>query len=256
MISLEKYSSEKGIYIVNSVDREFENLYLKVREREQRIYSDPEVANLPSVSVSNQHFKEWELRKTTSDRFSSYLSQYKNALNILDVGCGNGWFSSQIAKLSSWNVFALDINKTELEQAARVFNQVNLKFILGNIFENIFENNSYDIITLNASIQYFNNLDELLEILLPLLIDSGEVHILDSPFYKKEELAGARKRTAAYYASLGFLEMAEFYFHHTYDDLKIYNHTILFNPHSGISKIKKLINGKESPFPWIKIAKF
>jgi ubiquinone/menaquinone biosynthesis C-methylase UbiE len=254
-IILDEESRQNGVYFLIEPNDLFESSYINLRKKENRIYSDIEVSSLPSISKNHQHYSEWELRKITSNRFIKYFSKLNKNINILDLGCGNGWFSSQIANLDTGNVFALDINKTELVQAARVFSRMNLKFIYGNIFESIFENNSFDIITLNASIQYFNNLNELLGALLTLLIDTGEIHILDSPFYTTEELTGARERTENYYASLGFSNMAKFYFHQSYNDLNNYNHEILFNPRSCFSKVIKLIKGNESPFPWIKIVK-
>ena len=53
---------------------------------------------------------------------------------ILDVGCGNGWFSGQLAAIASAKVYALDLNRMELEQAARIFNLHNLILCYGNIF--------------------------------------------------------------------------------------------------------------------------
>ncbi|MEJ2194109.1 MAG: methyltransferase domain-containing protein [Ignavibacteriaceae bacterium] len=252
---LENYRFENGIYIASSADKEFESLYLKVRDKEKRIYSDTEVSNLPIVSATNQHFDEWELRKITTDRFVSYLHNIGGNINLLDIGCGSGWFSANIAQNKSINICALDINRSELEQAARVFNYSNLNFINGNIFENIFDENHFKLITLNSSLQYFDDLVALVHRLFYFLKEGGEIHILDTPFYNSTELAGARRRTIEYYRSLGFLEMVKYYFHHSYEEIEKFNFSILFNPNSLMTRIKKLLNNKVSPFPWIKIVK-
>ncbi|MCH7770747.1 MAG: class I SAM-dependent methyltransferase [Bacteroidetes bacterium] len=255
MINLNKYRFENGIYIVSKFDKEFEKLYLKIRESEKRIYSDLEVSKLPSISPGSPHFREWKLRKRSLQRFTNYIQKYNDKLNLLDVGSGNGWFSANIANRSSIDIYALDVNKFELEQAARVFNFKNIFFIYGNIFDNIFEEHSYDIITLNSSIQYFDDLDKLIKRLFYFLTDKGEIHILDSPIYNRNELADAKERTARYYISTGFPEMANYYYHHAFDELKDFNYKILYDPKAVQNNLKKIFGFRHSPFPWIRITK-
>ena len=255
MINLNKYRFENGIYIVSKFDKEFEKLYLKIRESEKRIYSDLEVSKLPSISPASQHFREWKLRKRSLYRFTNYIQKFNDKLNLLEVGSGNGWFSANIANSSSIDIYALDVNKFELEQAARVFNFKNIFFICGNIFDNIFEEHSYDIITLNSSFQYFDDLDKLIKRLFYFLTDEGEIHILDSPNYNQNELAGAKERTGRYYISIGFPEMVKHYYHHTFDDLKDFNYKVLYDPKAVQNNFKKIFGFKDSPFPWIRITK-
>ena len=255
MINLKKYRFENGIYIVSQIDKEFEDLYLKVREREKRVYSDKEVKLLPNTSSSNKHKEEWKLRKRSLHRFTNYIQKFNDELNLLDVGSGNGWFSANVANGSHINIYALDVNKFELEQAARVFNFKNIYFIYGNIFDNIFEEHSYDIITLNSSIQYFDDLDKLIKRLIYFLKDEGEIHILDSPIYNQNELAAAKDRTVRYYISNGFPEMAKHYHHHTFDEFKNFNYKILYDPKAVQNNLKKIFGLRNSPFPWISIKK-
>jgi ubiquinone/menaquinone biosynthesis C-methylase UbiE len=255
MSLLENVKMENDVYFLSNIDNTFEKIYIEVRKKENRIYSDHEVLNLPRVTTGNPHFKEWKLRKITSDRFISYLIRYENDIKVLDVGCGNGWFSSLMAKNYSSEVYGVDVNKFEIEQAARVFKFQNLYFIYGNLLDKIFPEKLFDIITLNASTQYFKDLNSLLNKLLSLITDNGEIHLLDTPFYNYTELAGARERTAAYYKSLGYLEMAKYYFHRSYEQLEKFNYSIMFNPNSFKVRIKKILNAKDSPFPWIKIVK-
>ncbi len=255
MINLKKYRFKNGIYIVSQIDKDFEYLYLKVREREKRVYSDKEVKLLPNTSSSNPHKEEWKLRKRSLYRFTNYIQKYSDKLNLLDIGSGNGWFSANIANRSSIDIYALDVNKFELEQAARVFNFKNIYFICGNIFDNIFEEQSYDIITLNSSIQYFDDLNTLIKRLFYFLTDAGEIHIIDSPIYNQNELAGAKERSAHYYISTGFPEMAKHYHHHTFDELKDFSYKILYDPIAVQNNLKKIFGFKDSPFPWIRIIK-
>jgi len=254
-IILDKAKLKNGIYFLSEIDNTFESIYIAVRENEKRVYSDKEVKLLPNTSSSNPHNEEWKMRKRSLQRFTNYIKKYDEKLNLLDVGCGNSWFSSNIANRSSINIYALDVNKIELEQAARVFNFKNIYFICGNIFDNIFEERSYDIITLNSSIQYFENFNTLIKRLFHFLTDAGEIHIIDSPIYNQNELAGAKERTARYYISNGFPEMAKHYYHHTFDELKDFNYKILYDPKAVQNNLKRIFAFKDSPFPWISIIK-
>lgn len=254
-ITLDKTKLKKGVYLLSEIDNTFESIYVALRKHEKRVYMDEEVKHLPNASSNNPHKEEWNLRKCSLHRFTNYIQKFNDKLNLLDIGSGNGWFSANVASSSPINICALDVNKFELEQAARVFNLINLYFICGNIFDNIFEKNTFDIITLNSSIQYFDNLEKLVKRLFYFLTDEGEIHILDSPIYNQNELVGAKERTARYYISNGFPEMAKHYHHHTFDKLKDFNYKILYDPKALQNNFKKILGFKDSPFPWIRITK-
>src|SRR5215467_13900511 len=104
-------------------DEFFEKNYIALRTREKRIYSDDELRTLPSVPTNHPHFKEWAIRKKSCDQFIRYLESKKTILSILEVGCGNGWLSYQLSRIPGSKVIAVDINLTELRQAARVFDK-------------------------------------------------------------------------------------------------------------------------------------
>ena len=193
-------------------------LYIAVREKEGRLYTDEEVRRLPN---SSRHPDEWKIRRQTAEALRKALK----GKNVLEIGCGNGWLTNYL------DATGVDINEFELEQAKRVFGD---RFILGDLCA--LSGKKYDSIIFAASIQYFKNL----EIIKKALEIAAEVHIVDSCFYPHHLTAEAAQRSRTYYESLGFPEMADYYFHHSLDDLKPFNYKIL--------KDKK-------PFYWIKITK-
>jgi ubiquinone/menaquinone biosynthesis C-methylase UbiE len=236
---------EKGIKYLSEKKQEDSDTYLAVRKKENRILSDDLVTKLPHLS-----FNEWPVRKKSSERFMKYLFLKNDSLNILDIGCGNGWFTNQMALISDRNfIIGLDINSLELEQAARVFKKKNLEFVYGDVFE-IQENfqEKFDIITLNGVIQYFPAFFDLINTLELFLKPLGEIHIMDSPFYTKEKISEARKRTEEYYSSIGFPEMANNYFHHDIQNLKDFE--LLYSSKQNL--FHKIIRKKDSPFSWWK----
>ncbi len=228
---------------------EFEKLYVALRFGEGRIYNENEIAKLPVVPASHPHHAEWVIRKESCDRLKKYVKNHSKIYNILEVGCGNGWLSAQLTSITNGSVTGLDINALELEQAWKVFNKIsNLKFIEGDICSDILQDNKYDLIVFAASIQYFKSLREILKTATKYLTLQGEIHIIDSHFYKSSEIAMAKQRSKKYFTQKGFPEMADYYFHHNMKELKNFSFSILYNPHSIINR---LFN--KNPFYWIRI---
>lgn len=235
------------ILFKSAIDTFFSDNYLAVRKIENRILSDFDVENLPNIVANN--VQEWQFRKESSNRLYSYILAKKRPLKILDLGCGNGWFSNLMSKIEHCKVTAIDINLMELEQANAVFKNESLQFVYADIFKltNSDYNQNFDMITLNGCVQYFPNLKKLLEKLNSFLTPQGEIHIFDSPFYLENNVDLARKNTMRYYTQLGFPEMSTFYFHHLYSDLEPY-HT-LYRPKKSLLNFFK----KQNPFCWFVI---
>ncbi|PWT71823.1 MAG: SAM-dependent methyltransferase [Bacteroidetes bacterium] len=238
-----------NLYIpsTSNLDYQFEINYLLARQKENRIYTDELVRNLPLISREHPHAAEWAIRKKSCDRLIRYLESKRNLLNILEVGCGNGWLSYQLSRIPGSKVIGSDINLTELEQAARVFDKNSkLKFFYGDIRTGILNDLKFDIIVFAASIQYFPSLPEIMKVSLQLLHPAGEIHIIDSKLYEPAEVEAARQRSRLYYEALGMPEMAGYYYHHCINELEPYPHRILRNPASFLNKFSR-----RDPFFWI-----
>jgi len=230
----------------NTID--FSQQYFLLRNKEGRIYSDKEVAGLPEIDKDHQHYKEWQVRKESGNRLARYLAGKEKALEILEVGCGNGWLAAKLSAIPSAQVTAIDINKEELTQAKRVFEEIkNLEFFNCSLMDEELNNRQFDIIVFAASVQYFSSLEKVLNDQLKRLTTGGEIHIIDSRFYRDDEIHAARLRSNDYYENIGFPEMSEQYFHHSLEQLRSFDHDILFDPNSIINKLKR----SKNPFYWI-----
>ncbi|MEZ5195387.1 MAG: methyltransferase domain-containing protein [Bacteroidales bacterium] len=251
---LTRLSKENGVYFAGDKIKTvpFEDAYINSRKNEKRLLSDEMVKALPHLK-NGPHQKEWGLRAKSAKRVFDYFSKIKNA-NLLDVGCGNGWFTSGIAQNPNIRVIGLDMNAIELQQASRIFQKNNLDFVFGDLFSLPFEKDSFQYITLVASIQYFKDLNVLINRLMKLLADKGEIHIVDSPFYTLSAIEAAKERTVNYYRQSGQEEMIGFYHHHSFNELKEWNYEILYSPGKN-NFIRKFFQFHDIPFPWIKITK-
>lgn len=237
------------IHVLSPLQEGFEDVYLQVRRKENRIYTIDEIRKLPWVKRDHLHAAEWKVRKKSLRAFIGYLESAHTVKRLLEVGCGNGWFAANVARaLPEIEVVGCDLNLYELKQAEEAFTLPNLSFVYGDVMEEWPpEFRKYDLVVLPSSVQYFHSFPQLIHRLLKF---APEVHIIDTHFYTAEEVGMAIKRTKCYFYQLGYPHMADKYFHHTLNDLKPFNHQYLYRPPTGWRKVMG-----RSPFPWIKIQK-
>src|SRR5690606_33758173 len=147
-----------------------------VREKEGRLYNLEEVRNLPNVSAGHPHFKEWAIRRLGLEGILNYLNEREEVKSVLEIGCGNGWFSAGIAEyFPEKEITGCDLNMHELEMADQAFELPNLHFIYADIFGELLEGDErFDIVVLPSSVQYFPDFDNLMFALWEL---TDEVHI-------------------------------------------------------------------------------
>jgi ubiquinone/menaquinone biosynthesis C-methylase UbiE len=229
---------------------DFEKNYHALRAVEKRIYTSHQIARLPEIESDHVHHDEWVFRKRSSEQLMFFLEKKKKKLKILDVGCGNGWLSAKLAQIQNAEVIGIDINTVELNQAKIVFaNHKNLHFILEDLNSYQSLDGKFDIIIFAASLQYFSSLPRTLQKALSILNPFGEVHIIDTPLYKKDQISGAAKRTKEYYSATGFQKMIDFYFHHGIAELNQFPHKILASPNNLFRKLRNA----QLAFPYILI---
>lgn len=246
-----KFIKANGVYISEGTrpDPYFEKLYFVVRKKEHRVYSNNELLTLPDINDTHIHYDEWLVRKASCKRLINYFKKKKKPLQILEIGCGNCWLSHKLAEIPQTKVIGLDINYAELEQGVSVFLDNNLQFVYGDIRKNVLQDLQFDMIIFAASISYFSSLHEIIKIALRHLTVEGEIHVIDSLFYGKEDILAAKQRCRTYYNDLGFPEMADSYFHHLLDDLKYFNYTMMEEQNPFLKKILF----KKNVSPWIRI---
>lgn len=230
----------------------FEKKYITIRGLENRLYSDEEVMRLPEIRPGHTHHREWQVRKRSCRRLIRYLASKGRPRDVLEIGCGNGWLSHHLAGIPGMRVTGMDINFTELQQAARVFSDdPNLNFIHGDIRSGSMGIGYFDFIIFPASIEYFSSLKKIVHLAMSYLKPNGEIHILDTNFYRSADLEMVKRRSLAYYNSLGYPEMADLHYHHNVQDLQSFDHRCMYNPKS----LHNRILGRKDECPWIRIIK-
>lgn len=228
----------------------FEELYLELRAKENRIYTDKQLHSLPMIDAMHPYHKEWKLRRRSSDLLFNYLNKKEKTLHILEIGCGNGWLSAKLAQMEHVSVIGIDINGYEIDQAKRVFKYNNLQFHLADIEFLANTTLKFDVIVFAASIQYFPSVYEIMQYARKGLVEGGEIHILDTNFYQRSTIETAIESSANYFKDKGYPEMKSYYFHHLLTDFESFNYQILYHPKHILNKIIY-----QNPFYWICVYK-
>lgn len=229
---------------------DFAAAYHAIRTQEGRMYDDATLRQLPEIGEAHPLHQEWMVRKATFLRLMTYLKARPAGMRILDLGCGNGWMSHHFSRLPGAKVTGMDLNTAELEQARRVFaDRDQLRFVEADIFAPM--NAQFDVVTMGGSVQYFPDLGRLVGRLRELLVEGGEIHIFDSPFYAENERAAAKERSRRYYTEKGFPELASCYFQPSRNEMEALGGEMRYNPHSfGRRMQRKLLKQVDSPFIW------
>lgn len=239
-----------GLYFQNNFSFEtFEKQYIEVRQKENRLHSDKEIRLLPKVSTDHPHLEEWLIRKKSTGKLANYLKKTP-VENLLEVGCGNGWFTHRLSSQVKVDTCGVDVNELELAQASRLFSNDRTIFLQADVFSDILPMGFFDVIVLASSAQYFPNFSRLIQRMFELGRSTAEVHIIDTPFYHPLQIADAHKRTEDYFAQMGFPAMAANYFHRSISELDNFNWTYLYNPASLQNRVVRKFR-RTSPFPWI-----
>ncbi len=224
---------------------DFEKAYLAVREKEKRLLTLEEIRLLPYTSENDPHCSEWKLRQKNIQRFIKYLSQKKD-LEVLEIGCGNGFLTNLISKLH--RATGVDVNLHELKQAAQAFPNANAKWYCADVMSEEIPPGKFDVVLFSSSLQYFSEPIKFLDKCLDMINKNGEIHILDTPFYHEETKKTAKENSKKYFNSMGEIAMEKYYYHHSFDILKKFNWKFIYKPNRFLNKFLN-----DSPFAWIVI---
>jgi len=89
-----------------------------------------------------------------------FLDNIKAGDMVLDIGCGSGELSFDLAKKAS-KVIGIDLNKQYLEKAKKKNKAQNIKYVLGDATNYIF-NEKFDIVVLSNVLEHIENRKEFL----------------------------------------------------------------------------------------------
>jgi 2-polyprenyl-3-methyl-5-hydroxy-6-metoxy-1,4-benzoquinol methylase len=89
-----------------------------------------------------------------------FIDNISNGDTVLDIGCGNGFLTSDIAKKAG-SVTAIDLSERNIEIARRDFSGDNIDYICGDVTEFDFKK-GYNVITLSNLLEHIANRHDFL----------------------------------------------------------------------------------------------
>jgi ubiquinone/menaquinone biosynthesis C-methylase UbiE len=97
---------------------------------------------------------------------------YKKSPTILDVGCGNGIISMNLAA-KGFEVTGIDISNKAIKKASQLNNYPNLKFKIADAEKLAIEERQYDIVICSEVLEHLNDPENLLKSIYKLLTENG-----------------------------------------------------------------------------------
>jgi SAM-dependent methyltransferase len=94
---------------------------------------------------------------------SFFYDRIENGSRTLDLGCGNGALSYAIATHSNAQVFAMDFDAQQIAFGREHFKHPNIQFVVGDVFVNIPEQDTFDVIVLSSVLEHLKNRPEFLK---------------------------------------------------------------------------------------------
>ena len=171
---------------------QFFQQYACHRAEEGRALRGNELRALPYVR-GTPLARQWAVRGRSFEVLISRVVQPlagRKALDILDLGAGNGWLCYRVTR-AGHRAVALDIRDDDIDGLGaaadlRADSAGQLQCVKASFESLPFANHSFDIAIFNASLHYATELDRALAEAVRVSRSAGAVAVVDSPFYASE----------------------------------------------------------------------
>ena len=135
----------------------------------------------------NNFIKKLDLQalETAEERLPLYLEVgLKDARKVLDVGCGSGFVTRDIARLTKGTVLAIDGSPSLLKVAQKILSEYdNIKLCIGNGEQLPFKNDTFDIVTCNLLLMWADNPQQVINEMVRVTKPNGKVLASLEPDY-------------------------------------------------------------------------
>ena len=160
----EQYENIEKVY-------EDETLYDAAYDKNEIKIRYEKIINLPEASSDNaQRVKRC---KEYHQRFCELFGIQKNSYEVLDVGAGMGVFVSKFRD-SKYNCSALELNKVAATHISNVMPSVKVH---QEYMENLSFNKTFDLITLNRTLEHIKSPVPVMREVASGLVDNGMVYL-------------------------------------------------------------------------------
>jgi ubiquinone/menaquinone biosynthesis C-methylase UbiE len=115
--------------------------------------------------------KRWERR------VKMLCENLTHNLNVLELGCGTGYFTKELAKTEA-KITAIDISPELLENAKSKIQSDKINFVLGNACDMPFSDNEFDI-ALGSSVLHHLDIDSAIKEVFRVLNKGGRIRFTE-----------------------------------------------------------------------------
>jgi len=128
---------------------------------------------------------ELQALETAEERLPLYLEvDLKYASLVLDIGCGSGFVTRDIANLTKGSVIGIDGSSNLIEVAKNILkNNSNTKLCIADAQELPFPNNTFDIVTCNLTLMWAENPAKVVHEMARVTKSNGKVLASLEPDY-------------------------------------------------------------------------
>jgi len=175
LLFIEKHTVHSNCLICKSTNLKLLNNYNKsflIKCEECRfIFSHKKPSQSELITHYDNYTREDYLSPITIKRYNELLDlmdDYRETNNILDMGCGVGYFLEE-AKKRGWNVYGTEFT----DDAIEICKNKKIKVYKGTLQEVEFDPSYFDIITSFEVIEHINNPREELNIISKILREGG-----------------------------------------------------------------------------------
>ena len=170
------------------------------RKKDNRLWSDVEAEELPKTFFYNLHQAEWKEKAALLQALLPYFNHPDRLqASILEVGCGCGWLSAALSRHHEGPVAGLDIDGVSINQAKKLFQASNLRFVEADFFDPAMPQASFDQLIVMDALRWFPSIPQVIDQAIKYLRPGGEIHFLHHAFLPEKQLAGAREKLLGYF---------------------------------------------------------
>jgi SAM-dependent methyltransferase len=94
---------------------------------------------------------------------SFFYDRIPKSARVLDLGCGYGAVAHSIAVHAEAQVLGIDFDAAQISFAKQRFPHPNIRYMVGNVFTDIPETESFDVIVLSSVLEHLENRENFLK---------------------------------------------------------------------------------------------
>ncbi len=116
-----------------------------------------------------------------------------HGLNVLDLGCGYGWFCRYAAEQGASSVLGVDVSEKMLERAARTASHPAINYERADLENIALPDAAFDLVYSSLAFHYVERLPELMRTIHRALVDGGSlVFSIEHPVFMAPRQPGFR----------------------------------------------------------------